>query len=336
MGRMDGILASIAGRGCHPTPGPAGIRSSEAMRDPPSKMEMCLVLGGGGFLGTNLSRRLKERGCRVRAFGRRALFPAELDGIEWVPGNFADRASVAASIRDVDVVFHLIHETQGGVAYNIAPTLALLKMCAELGRRIVFASSGGAIYGRCEQFPTPETAPLEPISAYGMRNLAIEKSLDLHGHLDGLDFRILRVTNVFGPFQLANKKQGLVAALVGCALRDEPIEIWGDGSVIRDFIFVDDVLDALEAAAHDQSDTRIFNIGSGRGRTVCEVISAVEGLLSKKISIDWQAGRPVDLPVSVVSIDRAKEILGWCPKTPFANGLELTASWWQRYLFRDI
>jgi UDP-glucose 4-epimerase len=147
-----------------------------------------------------------------------------------------------------------------------------------------------------------------------------------------LDFRILRVTNAFGPFQLAHKKQGLIAALIGCALRDQPIEIWGDGSVVRDFIFVDDILDALEAAAHDNSDSRIFNIGSGCGRTVREVMAAIEVLLSKKIDIAWQAGRPSDVPVSVVSVERAKQVLGWSPKTPFENGLELTISWWRDYL----
>jgi UDP-glucose 4-epimerase len=275
---------------------------------------------------------LSQHGHRVRAFGRRASFPRELAGVEWVPGDFADEAALAAGLRDVDVVFHLIQETPADMAQNVVPTLALLRMSAGLGQRIVFVSSGGAIYGRCSQIPTPESAPLEPMSAYGKSNLAIEKCLALHGHLDRLDFRILRVTNAFGPFQLAHKKQGLVAALIGRALCDEEIEIWGDGSIVRDFIFVDDVLDALEAAANDKSDARIFNIGSGRGREVREVISAIEGVLRKKIRIAWQAGRPIDVPVSVVSTDRAKNVLGWWPKTPFEHGLELTTSWWRSYL----
>ncbi|HEY4404849.1 MAG TPA: NAD-dependent epimerase/dehydratase family protein [Xanthobacteraceae bacterium] len=294
------------------------------------KMKSCLVLGGGGFLGTNLCRRLRQQGCHVRAFGRHALFPRELAGIEWMQGDFADRAALAASLSDVDVVFHLIHGLEGDFARNVAPTLDLLKMSAGLGQRIVFLSSGGAIYGRCSQIPTPETAPAEPMSAYGVSNLAIEKHL--HGFQNVLEFRILRVTNAFGPFQLFRKKQGLVAALIECALRGRPVEIWGDGSVVRDFIFVDDILDALEAAAHDDSDTRIFNIGSGCGRTVREVMSATERLLGKKIDIAWQAGRPSDVPISVVSIERAKQILNWSPKTSFENGLELTISWWRDYL----
>ena len=253
-------------------------------------------------------------------------------GVEWVPGNFADGAALAASLRDVDLVFHLIQDIEGDTAENIAPTLALLKMAAELGQRIVFVSSGGAIYGRSRQIPTPETAPLEPLSSYGISNLVIEKYLALHGYLNQLDFRVLRVTNAFGPFQLAHKKQGIIAALIGGALRDERVVIWGDGSVVRDFIFVDDILDALEAAARDRSDQRIFNIGSGQGRTIRETISAIEQLLDRKLNVDWQDGRPADVPVSVVSIDRAREVLGWSPTTRFKDGLQLTASWWRNYL----
>lgn len=299
-------------------------------------MKSCLVLGGGGFLGTNLCRRLRGNGYRVRAFGRRASFPRELAGIEWVQGNFSDCATLAESMRDVDVVFHLIHGIGSDIAHNAASTVKLLKMSAELGQRIVFVSSGGAIYGQCRQIPTPETAPLEPISAYGRSNLAIEKSLALHGRLDGLDFRILRVTNAFGPFQVAHKNQGIIAALIGSALRDERIEIWGDGTVVRDYIFVDDVLDGLEAAARYQGDERIFNIGSGRGRTVSEVIAAVAGLVDNKLRIDWQAKRALDVPVSVVSTERAKIVLGWTPKTPFEKGLELTASWWRSQLSSNV
>jgi UDP-glucose 4-epimerase len=99
--------------------------------------------------------------------------------------------------------------------------------------------------------------------------------------------------------------------------------------MVRDFIFVDDVVDALLAAACDRSDARIFNVGSGRGRTVGEVIAAVEGMLHKKVMVRWQPGRPADVPVSVVSIERAATVLGWSPRTSFEQGLQRTASWWR-------
>jgi UDP-glucose 4-epimerase len=191
----------------------------------------------------------------------------------------------------------------------------------------VFASSGGTVYGRAQEIPTPETAPTDPICAYGISKLAIEKYLALFEHLHGLDFRVLRITNPFGPFQVALKNQGVIAALIARALRDEPVEIWGDGTVVRDFVFVEDVVDALVAAATDQSGERVFNIGGGRGRSLREIIGSIERQMGKTLRLEWKPGRPLDVPVSVVAIDRAAGSLGWVPNTSFETGLERTIEW---------
>ena len=297
----------------------------------------CVVLGGGGFIGTNLCRRLAASGHRVRAFGRRCLFPDDLRGVQWHQGDFTDSGAVRAAIESFDVVFHLVHEAMpqaanldmaGDVANNVVPTLGLLEHCRAAGvKRVVFASSGGTVYGNARQTPTPETAPTDPICAYGISKLAIEKYLALFEHLYGLDFRVLRITNPFGPFQMALKNQGVVAALVGRALRDEPVEIWGDGSVVRDFVFVDDVVDALIAAMADRGEERIYNIGSGRGRNLREIIAAIEHHTGKTLKLQWRPARPLDVPISVVAIDRARTGLGWTPKTKFESGLQQTIDW---------
>jgi UDP-glucose 4-epimerase len=298
-----------------------------------------IVLGGGGFLGVNLCRRLAAAGGRVRAFGRRCLFPRALAGIEWYQGNFADAAALAAAIESYEVVFHLVHATTphsanldmaADLQQNVVSSLALLDISRSLGvKRIVFVSSGGVVYGQAKQIPTPEDAPTEPITAYGISKLAIEKYLALYQHLHGLDFRVLRVANPFGPFQVATKNQGIIAALIAQALAHQPAEIWGDGSVVRDYIFVDDVIDALLAAAADRSDARVFNIGSGRGRSLREIIAALEAALGRKMDIAWKPGRPIDVPTSILSIDRARTVLGWTPQTPFEQGLEQTIAWWR-------
>jgi UDP-glucose 4-epimerase len=297
----------------------------------------CVVLGGGGFIGTNLCRRLVASGHRVRAFGRRRQFPADLRGVEWVQGDFSDVASVGAAIESFDVVFHLVHATMpqaadldmaGDLQNNVVPTLGLLDHCRRTGvRRVVFASSGGTVYGKARQIPTPETAPTDPICAYGISKLAIEKYLALFEHLHGLDFRVLRITNPFGPFQVALKNQGVIAALIARALRDEPVEIWGDGSVVRDFVFVEDVVDALLAAAADQSGERVFNIGGGQGRSLRDVILAIQRQMDTELKLEWKPGRPLDVPVSIVAVDRAAKTLAWVPKTSFQAGLERTIEW---------
>jgi UDP-glucose 4-epimerase len=299
----------------------------------------CLVLGGGGFLGTNLCRRLAAAGHRVRAFGRRCLYPEALEGVEWYQGDFSDAVALAAALETYEIVFHLLHATTpqsanldmaGDLQQNVVSSLGLFDICRNSRvRRIIFVSSGGTLYGPSKQIPTPETAPTEPITAYGIGKLAIEKYLALYEHLYGLQYRILRVANPFGPFQVPIKNQGVIAALMSRAIRNETIEIWGDGSVVRDYIYVDDVVDALEKAMNDQGDSRIFNIGSGHGRSLKDVISAIESLLNTRLKIDWRQSRAVDIPISVLSMERAKIELGWEASTPFKEGLQLTLDWWK-------
>jgi UDP-glucose 4-epimerase len=306
----------------------------------PAEKPSCVVFGGGGFMGTNLCRRLLALGHRVRAFGRHCRFPDDLRGVEWYQGDFSDPDSVAAAIQTFDIVFHLVHGTvpqaanlamATDVQRNVIPSITLLDLCAKLGvKRVIFASSGGTVYGTPQQIPTSETAASDPICAYGISKLAIEKYMALYERLYSLDFRVLRIANPYGPFQLAWKGQGFIAAAVARGLACQPIEIWGDGSVIRDFVFIDDVMDAFEAAIRDESSYRVFNIGTGEGRSLREVIAAIERLLDMKLAIKWGPGRSLDTPISVVAIERASAVLDWAPKTPFEAGLAKTIEWTRR------
>jgi UDP-glucose 4-epimerase len=297
------------------------------------------VLGGGGFIGANLCRRLAGRGARVRAFSRHFSFPHSMAGVDLRTGDFRDADALAAAIEGFDVVYHLVHATPpqpanadmaGDISNNVLPSLTLLDLSRKLGvKRIVFLSSGGTVYGRPEIVPTPETAPTEPIAAYGISKLMIEKYLALYEHLHGIDYRILRVTNPFGPFQTTIKQQGVVATLIARGIADERIEMWGDGSAVRDFIYIEDVLDALELVGRDQSKLRIFNIGRCEGHSLREMVGRIQKLLGKELKLDWKDQRPSDVPVSIVSNTRAKDVLGWIPKTPLDDGLEKTIAWWR-------
>ncbi|MGB9365909.1 MAG: NAD-dependent epimerase/dehydratase family protein [Xanthobacteraceae bacterium] len=298
-----------------------------------------IVLGGGGFIGTNLCRRLAAGGARVRAFSRHFSFPDGMPGAEARVGDFCDADALAAAIEGFDVVYHLVHATPpqpanadmtGDIRNNVLPSLALFDICRRLRvKRIVFLSSGGTVYGRAAMVPTPETAPTEPIAAYGISKLMIEKYLALHEHLYQTDYRILRVTNPFGPFQGTVKNQGIVAMLIARGLAGQSIEIWGDGSAVRDFVYIDDVVDALELASRDQSDFKIFNVGRGEGDSLREIASQIQKLLGTELKLVWKEARALDVPVSIVSNVRAREILGWVPKTALDEGLEKTIAWWR-------
>jgi UDP-glucose 4-epimerase len=310
------------------------------------KGRSCLVLGAGGFLGTHLCRRLVASGARVRAFSRQFLFPEELQGAEMLQGDFSDSLSLAAALEGQDLVFHLIQghtpqsanlETAADLRQTVLPSLALLDISREVGvGRIIFVSSAGVIYGPTVATPTPETAPTDPISAHGITKLMVEKYLALYEHLHAVDYRVLRVTNPFGPFQIPRKRQGLIATLIARALAGERIEIWGDGSTVRDYVFVNDVIDALEAAAVDRGDARIFNIGTGEGRSVSEIIAAIERQLNVVLEVDWRPPRRGDVPVSTVSIERARACLGWTAGTAFDDGLKQTIAWWRGRRDRSV
>lgn len=297
----------------------------------------CAVLGAGGFIGTNLCRAMVAQGVTVRAFGRRQSFPEALQGCDWIPGDFTDPTSLAAAVAGCDIVFHLVNATTPASANvdkladlnaNVASTLRLLEACRETGvSRVVFVSSGGTIYGIPDLIPTPETARTNPITAYGISKLAIEKYLGLYEYLYGLQYRVLRVANPFGPYQTALKNQGVIAAFLRGALAGKPIEMWGDGSVTRDYIYVDDVVEALVLAATHQGAGRIFNIGSGEGRSLNDIVTAINSLLGEQVPVAHRAGRPVDVPVSILDTSFAAQDLGWQARTAFKSGLSTTIEW---------
>lgn len=298
----------------------------------------CLVLGGGGFIGTNLCSALVARGADVGAFGRHAHFPQALEGVQWVMGDFADRAAVARAVEGREIVFHLAagsipdssnRDPLGDLQSNVAPTLQLLDICRSSGvRRVVFVSSGGTVYGVPYAVPIAETAATEPISAYGVSKLAIEKYLRIYQRLHGIEYQVARLSNPFGPYQRHDRRQGLVAALLYRALHGIPVEIWGDGGVVRDFLYIDDAIEALLMLAAYDGPHHVFNVGSGVGRSVLAVLADIGNVLGDRvIPRNFRSGRAADVPVNVLDIGLITQETGWVPKTPWQDALRLTAAW---------
>lgn len=297
------------------------------------------LIGAGGFLGTYLARHLSSRIPDLCCFGRSQSFPEALCGLRWVTGDIAstDSHNLDEALAGCDTVIHLASASTPATAdrdisfdaqANVMSSLRLFDRCIAAGvKRVLFISSGGTVYGIPSFTPTPESAPTLPITAYGVAKLSIEKYLEVYRRLRGLEYRVLRISNVYGPFQTAVKQQGVVAAFLARALRGEALEIWGDGKVVRDYIYVEDVAEAVMAAMTHRGNQRVFNIGSGGGLSINEVISAIEALLGHDLDKRYKEGRPVDVPVNVLDCELAWKELGWRACTSFPKGLRLTANW---------
>jgi UDP-glucose 4-epimerase len=300
--------------------------------------KQCLVLGAGGFIGTNLCRHLLQRGAKVQGFGRSNAFPDALEGVRWISGDFADQSALAQAIEGSELVFHLVgsrlpevsnQDPVGDLESNVAGTLRLLDICHRHGvRKVIFVSSGGTVYGIAPQIPIPETAPTEPITAYGIGKLAIEKYLALYRHLHGLDYAILRISNPFGPFQGGYRRQGVIAAFIQQALNGETLEIWGDGEVVRDFIYIDDVMTAICEAALHAGPYRLFNVGQGIGRSVNQILADIEAVLGRGVLPKrYKPSRAADVPVNVLDVGLIRRELGWQPRHDWRSSLRATADW---------
>ena len=249
-----------------------------------------------GFIGTNLCQQLcgdKDNyviayDCSMPAL-ERLKNTISSDNIKYVDGHFEMKDDYVSLTRDVDVVYHLISTVVPGTCNqgiaeefmsNTVVTVKLLDACVmNKVKKIVFLSSGGTVYGKIAEVPIKEDTPLNPISSYGIQKLTIEKLLYLYHYMHKLDYRIVRLANPYGKYQNPNGVQGVVTTFVYKALNNEPVRLYGDGSVVRDYIYVEDAVKAIIQIATYNGEQKIFNVGTGVGCSVKEIIAAIENTL---------------------------------------------------------
>ena len=297
-----------------------------------------LVLGGNGFMGTHLVDGLLEDGHRVRVYDRSPNgFRATPKGAEYVEGELGDSGLIRAAVEGVEVVFHFVNTTLPktsnddpvyDVRSNLIDTLGFLESCVEAGvRKVVFASSGGTIYGQPRAVPIAEDHPTEPITSYGIVKLAVEKYLALFEHLHGLDYAALRISNPYGPYQNPGGQQGVVPVFLRRLRAGRPVTIWGDGSVVRDYLYIADLVEALKLAAGAGTRRKVLNVGSGRGTSLNELVAVIARVTGERPGVEYVAGRSLDVPANVLNVTRVREELGWRPRTDLVEGIERTWDW---------
>ena len=304
----------------------------------PGKPGHHLILGGCGFIGRAVATALARKGETVVLADRAAPSPAistELvDRISYIPFDLR-QAEWNRLLEGAAAIHHYAWtsvpataglDPAGDLSDNVLPTLALLEALRQRGSgapRLIFASSGGTVYGKLRRVPVHEDHPLQPITAYGAGKAAAEIYISQYRALHHLDCRIARIANPFGAGQNLARGQGAATTFLHHALNGLPIEIWGDGEVTRDYIHISDTAAGLVAVATAPREDGpwTFNIGSGRGLSLNGIVAELEARLDRNLVVHRGPGRPFDVPVSILDIARARDVLHWQPRLSFAQGL---------------
>jgi UDP-glucose 4-epimerase len=287
---------------------------------------------------------LLAQGYSVRCFDRphvTSLGHTHLSNLrfELYEGDLISEADIAEAMEGCDVCYHLVSTTLPkssnadpifDVESNVLGTLRLLNRAVKVGlKKLVFVSSGGTVYGPPIELPISEMHPTDPVCSYGISKLAIEKYLHLFHSLYGLEYTVLRLSNPFGERQRTHASQGAVAVFLGKVMRGEPVEIWGDGSVTRDYIHIADVVNALLISLKVSGESRVFNVGAGYGLSLNGLLDTIERVTGRLADRRYLPGRAFDVAESVLCIERARQCLDWSPQLDFEQGLKRFSTWLQ-------
>ncbi len=299
-----------------------------------------LVLGGNGFIGSHLVDGLLESNWSVRVFDRmQEKFRSSLPDVDYQIGEFNDTFAVAEALDGIDVVYHLISTTVPSTSLfnpvadiegNLITSVKLFDQMVKTGvKRIVFLSSGGTVYGNPETEPVSEKHLLRPICSYGIIKAAVENYLFMYQDLYGIRATVLRASNVYGPRQGHVGVQGLIGTFLHNVINGELLIVWGDGKVVRDYLFVQDLVNLCVIAGKCEN-VGIFNAGYGVGYSVNNIIDMISNVLGKELEVISQPARSYDVKRIVLDIRKTKETFGWNPLVSLDEGIKEHWQWLRR------
>lgn len=300
-----------------------------------------LVTGGHGFIGHHLVRDLIAHDWAITVLDDRPP-GIELERLPYKvisrqPDEAWDSRTLRNALQGTDVCFHLASATGPAtsnkripydIAANLLRTIALLDAMRDTGTaKIIYPSSGGTVYGNSAAAPFCETMSGTPISSYGIIKQTIENYIQLYHRLYSIEYQILRVANPYGPGQKLLGTQGVIGNFIGKIITGDTLEIFGTGEVVRDYIYISDVISAIRISATANLNSDIFNVGSGKGRSLQEIIQILKAVSDRPFSFRFSPARQMDCAFSVLDITKAKTLLGWTPETDIVNGIRNTFQW---------
>jgi len=296
-----------------------------------------LVLGGNGFIGSHVVNGLLVSGHKVRVLDRYPKQHREWhDKVDYRAGDFGDAKLIAGALMGIDAVCHLIStsipstsnlDPAEDIQSNLINSVRLLEQMRISGcKRIIYLSSGGTVYGIPNRVPITECHPLNPICSYGVVKIAVEKYLHMYQKLYGFSTLVLRPSNPYGPGQSQLGLQGLIGTFLGKVLTGDPLEIWGDGEIIRDYIYIDDVT-SLVVSALESDVTGVFNLGSGQGYSVKQITEIMRSMSQSDVIVNYRDARAYDVPEVVLDIEKTMRIFDWKPETGVQEGIQRHFEW---------
>ncbi len=299
----------------------------------------CLVIGGNGFIGSHLVRRLCQGGRTVTSLDARPVQPTdELAAVTYITGDYGDRALMEKLVATHQEIIHLAYATQPNTSFddpltdllqNLPATVQLFELAAKHQTSVLFVSSGGTVYGDSKASPIVENHPTVPISPYGVTKLTLEKYAHLYAKTKGLKVCCVRPSNPFGPGQRPFSGQGFVSTAIALAMQGKAIPVFGAFGTIRDYLYIDDLIEGIITVMQTGYDDEIYNIGSGIGRSNMQVLRALQPRLAQlgiSMEIHHLPERPFDVKCNVLDTTKLQN-LGWQPSTDFNDGLDQTVRW---------
>lgn len=263
-----------------------------------------------------------------------------LNNIHIVEASLTVDMDFDSILKDQDVVYHLVSTTvpttsnqhiSQELVSNVIFSANLFEACIRCGvKKVVFISSGGTVYGKEVDCPLKEKTATNPISSYGVQKITIEKLLYLYRYMYGLDYRIIRLANPYGPYQRPNGVLGAVTTFTYKALKGDEITVYGDGSVVRDFIYIDDAIRAIMKIVNGENKHRTFNLGCGYGTSIKQVLETIEKALGIKLNVSYLEGRRVDVPVNYLDISRYEKYYGALNPISLEDGIKKTADFMKK------
>ncbi len=307
-----------------------------------------ILLGGAGFIGSNLAVALsKDKKNKVTVVDVNkeyfnAYSESVFDGITFIESALDYDTNFETLIKGQDIVYHLISSTVPATSNRMIPkelqanvilSSNLFEACVnQKVKKVVFISSGGTVYGKEAECPLDEDTPTYPITSYGVQKITIEKLLYLYNYMYGLDYRIIRLANPYGPYQRPNGILGAVTTFTYKALKNEVINVYGDGSVVRDFIYIDDAVRGIIKIVDGTDRYHTFNLGCGYGTSISSLLDSVSKALSIELKVDYQESRKVDVPANYLDIKRYEAAYGSLNPISLEDGIRLTAEFMRKHL----